>query len=392
MNYIAISPNFPVNFIPFSKALKDKGVNVLGIGADAYDTLHKDLKETLNEYYRVDSMEDYTQVFKAVAFFSHKYGKIDRIESHNEHWLETDARLRSDFNVPGLKYEDLDRIKLKSGMKKIFKKAGLETAPGTIVKNRHDALKFVKKHGYPVIVKPDKGVGALGTYKIDSLERLETFFDHKEEIQDPTVYIMEAFITGKIYSFDGLLDQNGEIVFSSSLVYGSGVMESVNDGLDTDFYIPRVLNEKIVESGTKAIKAFKMKERFFHMELFLTPKDEIIALELNARVPGGKIVDMFNYANDINIFEQYANVVTENRFTAEITRPYSCFYVGRKNNFNYKHNLEDVLATYSDEIVHHYEVERIFASGIGDYGIIFKTSDHEKGLKIRSYILEKQAV
>jgi len=391
MNYIVVSPSFPANFIPFSVALKNEGVNVLGIGEDAYDTLPADLKAALTEYYRVDSMEDYDQMFKAVAFFSHKYGKIDRIESHIEHWLESDARLRTDFNIPGLKTEDMSRVKYKSGMKKVFKKAGLEVAPSTLIGTMKDAEKFIKKHGYPVIVKPDRGVGAMGTFKIDSPERLESFMAQRDATQDQAIYIMEAFVNGNIYSFDGLLDQEGEIVFQSSLVYGAGVMESVNDGNDTDFYIPKKLNEKVVEMGTKAIKAFKMKERFFHLELFVLPDGEIVALELNARLPGGKIVDMFNYANDINIFEQYAKVVTKNVFDAELTRPYSCFYVGRKDSLNYKRSLEDILEAYRDEIVHHYRVEKIFSLVIGDYGIIFRTKDHEKGLEIRREMIEKQA-
>lgn len=391
MNYIVVSPSFPANFIPFSVALKNEGVNVLGIGEDAYDTLPADLKAALTEYYRVDSMEDYDQMFKAVAFFSHKYGKIDRIESHIEHWLESDARLRTDFNIPGLKTEDMSRVKYKSGMKKVFKKAGLEVAPSTLIGTMKDAEKFIKKHGYPVIVKPDRGVGAMGTFKIDSPERLESFMAQRDATQDQAIYIMEAFVNGNIYSFDGLLDQEGEIVFQSSLVYGAGVMESVNDGNDTDFYIPKKLNEKVVEMGIKAIKAFKMKERFFHLELFVLPDGEIVALELNARLPGGKIVDMFNYANDINIFEQYAKVVTKNVFDAELTRPYSCFYVGRKDSLNYKRSLEDILEAYRDEIVHHYRVEKIFSLVIGDYGIIFRTKDHEKGLEIRREMIEKQA-
>ena len=44
----------------------------------------------------VDDMEDYGQMFRAVAFFSFKYGKIDWLESNNEYWLEQDARLRTD--------------------------------------------------------------------------------------------------------------------------------------------------------------------------------------------------------------------------------------------------------------------------------------------------------
>lgn len=84
MNLIFISPQFPHTYWELCNRLKQNGVTVLGIADAPYDSLSKDLKESLTEYYRVDNMEDYSQMFKAVAFFSFKYGKIDWIESNNE--------------------------------------------------------------------------------------------------------------------------------------------------------------------------------------------------------------------------------------------------------------------------------------------------------------------
>ena len=85
MNYIFISPDFPSNFKQFSIRLNEEGVNVLGIGSQDYDNLEYDLKLSLKEYYKVDNMENYDEVLRAVAFLTFKYGKIHRIESHNEY-------------------------------------------------------------------------------------------------------------------------------------------------------------------------------------------------------------------------------------------------------------------------------------------------------------------
>ena len=101
MNYVFVSPHFPSNFRNFAIALKKEGVNVLGLGSESYDNLDEELKSSLTEYYKVDDMEDYDQLVKACGYFTYKYGKINNIESHNEYWLETDSRLRTDFNVEG---------------------------------------------------------------------------------------------------------------------------------------------------------------------------------------------------------------------------------------------------------------------------------------------------
>lgn len=99
MNFIFRSPYFPRVYWQFCDRLKARGVNVLGIGDAPYDSLNDELKGAMNEYYKVVSMEDYDQVYRAVAFFASKYGRIDWIESNNEYWLEQDARIREDFNI-----------------------------------------------------------------------------------------------------------------------------------------------------------------------------------------------------------------------------------------------------------------------------------------------------
>lgn len=118
MNYVFISPHFPENFKYFVMSLRNHGVNVLGIASDNFDDLDTDLRDSLTEYYRVDNMEEYDQLLRACGYFTFKYGKIDYIESMNEYWLEKEAHLRTDFNVDGLKLEDMPHIKKKSEMKK----------------------------------------------------------------------------------------------------------------------------------------------------------------------------------------------------------------------------------------------------------------------------------
>ena len=87
-NFVFISPNFPSNYYNFCRELRNNGLRVLGIGDCPYDDLDEELKRSLFEYYKVDSLENYDSVFRAVAFFSFKYGKIDYLESNNEYWLE----------------------------------------------------------------------------------------------------------------------------------------------------------------------------------------------------------------------------------------------------------------------------------------------------------------
>ena len=102
MNCVFLSPHFPPQYHRFCRQLKVAGARVLGIGDAPYDTLAPGVRDALTEYYRVERMDDYGQLLRACGFFTHKYGKIDRIDSLNEFWLATEARLRDDFNVFGV--------------------------------------------------------------------------------------------------------------------------------------------------------------------------------------------------------------------------------------------------------------------------------------------------
>ena len=129
MNVVFISPHFPLYFHNFCSRLKIRGVNVLGIGDANYSEISNETKDSLSEYYRVNSLENYDEVYKAVAYYISKYGRIDFVESQNEYWLETDARIRTDFNInSGTKYEDLAVMKYKSKMKDIYTSIGLNAA------------------------------------------------------------------------------------------------------------------------------------------------------------------------------------------------------------------------------------------------------------------------
>lgn len=186
-----ISPNYPENFKHFTLALKAEGVTVLGIGDANYDQLDPELREALSEYYRLEDLNDYKGLFKAVAYFAFHYGKIDRIESHNGHWLEMDARLRTDFNVTGLKIEDMERIKRKSGMKKTFKKAKLKVAAGAVIHEIEEAEKFLMRHKFPVVIKPDCGADASGAIKIDDGDALRAYFENSGH-EDQTDRFIES--------------------------------------------------------------------------------------------------------------------------------------------------------------------------------------------------------
>lgn len=182
-------------------------------------------------------------------------------------------------------------------------------AQGRVFHHDADARELAQQLKFPVIIKPNSGVGASDTYKIRSEAELEDFFGYKNAHVE---YIMEEFIEGDIVTFDGLADHDGNIVFHAGLEYSEAVLDTVANDSDMYYYVPREVSPKLVELGQKCVKAFNVRERFFHFEFFrIKGTDEFLPLEINCRPLSGLTIDMWNYANDFDVFNEYAHIVKE---------------------------------------------------------------------------------
>ena len=356
MNFVFISPHFPHTYWQFCDRLRRNGINVLGIGDAPYETLESSLKAALTEYYRVNSLEDYDQVYRATAFFAFKYGKIDWIESMNEYWLEQDARLRTDFNVTtGIREDRISFIKEKSLMKKLYLEAGIPTARQHVVTDQEAGKAFIAEVGYPVIVKPDVGVGATHTWKLENDTDLEAFYNNLPAAP----YVMEEFIQGEICSYDAILDSRCEPLFESMTVWPP-VMDIVNKDLDLMYYTCPEVPEKLRKLGRKTVKAFGVDRRFVHLEFFRLTKarkglgriGDFAALEVNMRPAGGYTPDMMDFAHSTDVYQIYADMVAyDERRIPESGEHFYCVYASRKDGHTYAHTHEEIMEKYSSRMM-----------------------------------------
>ena len=300
MNFVYISPNFPENHWHFCDRLRKNGVTVLGIGDCPYDGLRRELKESLNEYYKVSSLENYDEVYRAVAFFIHKHGRIDYLESNNEYWLERDAALRQDFHITsGFQPQDMPPVKCKSLMKDRYRLAGIPVALYHMVDDRADCLAFIRQVGYPVVAKPDNGVGANDTFRIGNEAELDLFFARRP---NNVQYIMEEYIDGDVVSYDAIVNSQGEPIFETGNITLGSIMDIVNEAKSCPFMIRNPLPDALRDMGRAAVKAFGVKKRFIHFEFFHLARDQrigkqgdFVALEVNMRPAGGYTPDMGDY-------------------------------------------------------------------------------------------------
>ncbi len=394
MNFVFISPNFPSSMSLFCQSLRNNGINVLGIGDQEYNSFSYDTKNAITDYYKVQNLDHYDELVKACGYFTYRYGKIDFIDSLNEHWMLNDGKLRSDFNVFGFKSDYIIKAKKKSSMKEFYAKAGVPFARYCLITSSDDLQKikdFTKEVGFPVVIKPNIGVGASRTYRIKSLQHLEDFWHSLPEGE----FIVEEFIPGNIMTFDGITDQNCKIVYAASHFLPDSLMDIVNN--DTDVcYHSQAIDENLFKIGQNTLTAFNAKKIFFHLEFFklyedklpLGKKGDIIALEANLRPGGAYIPDMINYAANIDIYQMWADMICDKKIINIPEKPkFFCGYVGCKFGKKYKYSHSQILEKYSKQIVLTKQVEKIFAPAMGNFVYIFRSESLDEIKEIINYII-----
>jgi len=369
MIVLFLSPAFPPTAADFCAALAARGVTVLGIGDEP---LRPDSREAraLTDYVFEPRMAEYVVLRDVVASLQHKHGRIDRIDSNGEHWLVTEARLRDDFHVVGLSRAAVERRRSKLQMGPLFAQAGIRYPETVSCADATAVRHMAKTRGFPLVCKPEAGSGAVATFTIDNHGDLESALER--ELRS---HIVQPFIAGDIITYDGLADRAGQIVFSTSHVYDTGIMQVRQGRRDGHYYSLRELPPGLEDVGRRAVAAFDIRERFFHVEFF-QQQDGFVALEMNLRPPGGFTTDMMNAACDIDIYALWASVMTGDELAGfRFERKYHTAHAGRRAGNHYRLSPEELRQRLGGTLLRERPIPPAFAETMGDMAYLLRHTD-----------------
>jgi biotin carboxylase len=261
-------------------------------------------------------------------------------------------------------------------MKHFFKKAGVPVIPYADRLTLAKLKKFAATQGYPVSVKPDKGSGASMTYKISNDKEAEEFFD---QVPGDIDFIAEEFVDGIIVTYDGLSGPDGEILFESSTMYEQSIMDVVNEDNHVHYVTMAQIPEDVRDAGQRIIKAFGAREKFFHIELFRSRKNqEIIALEVNMRPPGAWMTDAINFTYDMDIYREWANMIVNGKIDGPFTGKYYTAYASRKHHKNYALDHREIMDKLNGSLVKHEEIAPVFSRAMGNYAYQVRSGSLEE--------------
>lgn len=304
MRILYLSPGFPPNSHLFCVAARARGASVLAVGDMPAASLPAEALAAFEAYVFEPRMGEYDLLLDIVRGLVVRHGPIDFVESNGEHWLEVEGRLRDDLGIGGLSAQDVRRLRSKLAMAQTFESAGVPHPPGIGCASVAAVRDFAAVHGLPLVFKPDSGSGATSTFRVSTQAELDAAL-----LLPLAGHIVQPFIEGRIVTFDGLVNRAGDVVFHTSHTYDAGIMEVRTGTLDGFYYSLRSIPPALEEVGRRALAAFGLRRRFFHLEFFERPDGSYVALEMNIRPPGGYTTDMMNHACDIDVYALWAAVM-----------------------------------------------------------------------------------
>jgi biotin carboxylase len=204
---------------------------------------------------------------------------------------------------------DLTAFRDKRIMKDAVSKAGLRVPRSISLENvEGDALPAVLQRatenlGFPLVAKPaseanSRGVVVLGDQR--ALQDWHTNSAYRENI------ILEKHVNGRLFFCDTLIEPDGSKtvlmvceyanpphLFGHGSAHGSRTLDR-NDPL----------YRRISQFNTKALNALPdIRSTITHLEVFLTPNDELVFLEVAARAPGAWVARIGERHIGINLEE-----------------------------------------------------------------------------------------
>ncbi len=322
MNVVFISPHYPPEMAGFTRGLAEVGANVIGVGEGSAAALPNATRGHLADWVSVPKLFDEESAANALVR-ALRGRKIDRIESLWEPTVLLAARVRDLTGVPGMSRDTVLGFRDKQLMKERVARAGLRVPLSrrvtTVTEARHAALEI----GFPVIIKPIAGAGSADTFRCDDGPELERALARMSHIGEASV---EEFIDGEEFTCDAI-SIDGRPVFESVTQYHPRPLIARSEEWVSPAQLTfRDPHERAlaggVELGRNVLAALGMGSGFTHMEWYKKSNGEVVFGEIAARSGGGHLIDMMNWANDIDVYREWARAVCWGRFDARVARRY----------------------------------------------------------------------
>ena len=293
------------------------GVQLLGI---SQGPVSGECREWFAEMLSVPDVHDTQQLIAAAQTL----GSLHKIVTAQETLLLPVAEASEALGLEGMSSETVNRTLDKSRLKTTLKRAGVKTPRDQIVTNAGEARRFASEIGFPIVIKPLGGSGALTTFETRNEDQLDQVIQLIEPSPARPV-IAEAFVIGQELCFDTVTIAN-EPRYYSLCLYNPPIIHALEDSArQWRCVMPRHIDHyrDFITQGLAAVRALAVGNAMTHMEGFQNRDGPAGFIDATLRPAGARIGPMFGFACDVDPYRVWARVAVDGCFDGPLERKYA---------------------------------------------------------------------
>ncbi len=357
MNVVFVEPAFPPTQRHFVGALAEVGATVIGVGERSVDDLDEELKSWMHHYHQVPTVVDAGVMTDAVRWIQDKVW-VDRLEATIEAHTLAAAQVRENCTIPGTSVRTAWLCRDKPSMKEALRAAGVPTAASAAAGTAADVHAFVDAVGFPIILKPRTGAGALDTIRVDNRAALDEALGRFGG-QGVESIAVEEFVEGHEGFYD-TVSVEGRVAVDFVSHYYPNVLEAMR----TRWISPQFISTNRVDSapdyqelrelGARVNAALGIGTTATHMEWFFGPKGLRFS-EIGCRPPGVGAWDLYSAGNDLDLYREWANVIVHGDVATRPSRQFATGIVAlrpdRDGNISGYSGVDEVQARSGEWVI-----------------------------------------
>ncbi|MEJ7596355.1 MAG: ATP-grasp domain-containing protein [Kofleriaceae bacterium] len=324
MNHVVfVAPRFLETTNRYVRAFaRLDGITLSLISSDHSHAIPPGLRARVAGHYRVDDCLSAEQLIVALRAITGSIGPVDRLVGVLEQLQLPMAAARDALGIEGLTTAIARNFRDKDRMKEVLRGANVPVARSTLARSRDQIAAFIDEVGYPVIVKPQTGLGSRGTSRVESAADLvavptptpdqplqvEEFVRAREHTcETVTVRGVPVWRSGTRYFPSPL-----EVLETPWIQYSVLLPREVDDPTWTAFHPVNTAALAALfgdQAGTAAGTALT------HMEWFLREDGSALVNEVGVRPPGVQIMPLMGIAHETDLFADWARLMALDEFT-----------------------------------------------------------------------------
>ncbi|GAB4196096.1 MAG: ATP-grasp domain-containing protein [Sandaracinaceae bacterium] len=331
---VFVAPRFLENTNRYVAAFAGlDGVRLSVISEDPEAAIPEKLRPHVAGHYRVGRCLDGAQLTEAARKIDKALGRIDRLTGALEQLQMPMAEARDALGIPGMGVETARRFRDKDRMKEVLRAHGVPVARSELVTSPDELTGFVKQVGFPIIVKPQAGLGSRGTYRVTTEKDLAALAEVGIVPTPARPLQAEEFVRAREHTCETVTIQ-GKPVWRSGTRYFPTPLEVLETSwMQYCVLLPREADDptwtRFHPVNQAALDALFGDARetagtaLTHMEWFLRDDGSMLVSEVGARPPGVQIMPMMGMAHECDMIAAWAELIAFDRFTPK-ERKWAC--------------------------------------------------------------------